>query len=234
MLKDTEKRTKKKDKYLLLSVCLIVSVLCFMPVIIDYATDSKPYALSTKEMIVVKEMEDCNDTVGEIISGHRIRQTFTCTLDSIDSIVFKAGTYKRINNGTLYIELADLESGEVVDAWQRDISEIEDNKPLILYSNLAPGQIHMDNREYAVTIYSENAYKGNALTLYCATEDLYKDGFLLLEDQRAPGDLIMTITGFESVESYERVKIWLCFYLTAAILVSMAFLRGKYFDQNKL
>lgn len=216
-----------KGNWIYAVVCVLTAAVCFIPIMIDYVTDRKPYGYYTKEMVKVEKKEECVENIGPITKDTKIEQTFISEFDTITGISLSVATYGRENDCKLYVRLIDQETDRVLESWEKDAVDFDDDSSIKLESKNPMSHFDMRGKRCRIEITSSSQSIEQAVTLYYATVDLYKNGKLILNGQPYGRDLIMTIWGYDGKDGYERVKIWLCVYLMIAVEALLYCLRRK-------
>ena len=213
------------------SIMIYVGVIavCLLPVAYDIFSGNELYANYTSEMMMVGEKNSCVSTCGEILGERVISQTFICEFDTISNIQMKAATYGRYNYGLINIALINDETGDLIETWKLRASEVVDNAMLSVTSENPMEHFNMRGKKYRIEITAPQAREGNAISLYYSTKNLYEGGTLIMDGNDTGGDLIFSLYGYDGIENYERVKVWLCIYLSAFLVFLLIVARRKRF-----
>jgi hypothetical protein len=121
---------------------------------------------------VQTEQPEASATVGELVPGATVAQSFTAEYGGLAEVAVKVGTYKREHRGTLAFR---LDGPGLTDAVTRtvDAGELEDNA----YQAFEfPPIEDSAGRSYTFTLESPEAEPGEAVTVWGAKKDVYPDG----------------------------------------------------------
>lgn len=139
-----------------------------------------------------------DDTVGELVDGMHVCQIFTYQGDYIRTLRMMPGTYMRLNDGKLHLELSDAASGMALWQSEKDLSDVQDNTALefTVECKLEPGMNRL-----CLKIWSEGCSAGNAITLYYGVQQKLQ-GRLFFSDADSPTSDILA-EGKEAVLAME-------------------------------
>lgn len=208
--------------------CIISTILCFLPVIADYAYGQFPLSSVPSSFVSVTMADGDLDVVGEITSDVVISQTFVCKRRNVYFIELYGATYGHLITSQLTATLVDEETGEVFETMKIPTQEIRDNSYFRMYADNLEQQPDMRNKKCRLDITSLDASSGNAITLYYSKASHYDDGKLSIHGQEVQGDLLIMIEGFSGNGNFENVRIWLCLYY-AVIMHLIVYIVRLYF-----
>lgn len=205
------------EKYAFYIIAIAILLICGIPVLNDYLFNTVPYSYFKTDMLVVEEKEGCIGNVGEIVDGVKITQNFYSNYDSVSDISFKLDPLSSDGSGFLNIRIVDLTTKEIVYEWHREIMDVINDSTVVFELDNPFKRFDMRDRLYSIEISPEGIFPSNAVSLLCSTEDFYQDGELYINDVSQGGDLLMVISGYDGIETYERIRVWL--FITIAFLL---------------
>lgn len=213
-------------KYRKILFSLIIVFICFLPVMLDFIYNNKPYSLFEVEMLGLNEKNYFTIDTGEINENNKIIQSFLCEIDSISSIEIKACVYDSHNNG-LHIELVDDILGTIIEDWDIYASDIREDTSILLKCSTPLSHFNMKDRIYRLEIEPITPSKNSGMGLYELTTDIYPYGELVINDHKPDYDLVMKISGYNGIMNMERVRVWLSLYKVISILLLLYWMRTK-------
>ncbi|MNW44173.1 hypothetical protein D3C74_213960 [compost metagenome] len=129
-------------------------------------------------------------TVGEVTRDVSIEQTFIADKNNLSAIEILFGTYNRINNSNLVIQLID-DKGDLLVNKEIQTSSLKDNQ----FKEFPFPRIGKSKgREYSILIGSENGFENNAITVWASLSDSYSGGELLVNGEIVEGDIAFKTT----------------------------------------
>ncbi|MFC9711215.1 hypothetical protein ACFTRD_23960 [Paenibacillus sp. NPDC056933] len=138
-----------------------------------------------------KQYQDVSQTssevpIGELVKSDIIRQSFIVQHNNFNEVQIYFGTYQRLNNSTLKLELFDEEKNVIYEELFNSI-ELEDNK----FRDFVFDPVkNSAGKKFIVSITVEGGEIGNYITLWKSSSDLYKDGELYLNGNQLDGDMV--------------------------------------------
>jgi hypothetical protein len=132
---------------------------------------------------------DPKEAVGEILGNRSIVQSFKAEHDKLAAVAIMFATSQRVNDVTVKIVLT-TDNGIEVANHEIDGKKLKDNK---FYGFRFPALIGSKGKRYCLKISSPNGTAGNAITAWMSASDINKDGFLMIGDDRMPGDLMIRL-----------------------------------------
>jgi len=128
-------------------------------------------------------------TVGQIVDKVNIKQSFVVEKNNFSEISLLAATYSRINYGQLEILLKKKKTGEVVVKKNIKMENLIDNQ----YINIDfPAIQDSGNLEFEISIQSPKSSNGNSVTFWSSSEDVYKNGALIINGKQVQQDIVFT------------------------------------------
>lgn len=210
------KSKRLKNKRFKAVIVGVFAVLSMTPIVRDFLLEDYSYAYYEKELFSTQIIDFDNATnVGQLIDGRIIEQTFYCDIAAISSVDLYTQTYDRINNGTLTVQLIDMDNENIINTWNVDLREIPNNDYLHLSID-NPFSYEVNGRECELKIYSEGATTDDCVTLI-SVPNQYLGGEILADGETSNSDLVCSISGFGDVSNMENVRIWICLLLLIAV-----------------
>lgn len=137
---------------------------------------------------------------GEITKDTKIEQTFTMEHVDFSGIRLTFATYDRKNTSHLNIQLKNKTTGMMLGNWDISSEDLKDNTPVeLVLKNTVEVK---EKEEYIITIASEDAAAGNAVTVYQSDKSV-KGQKLIVGREKKEGSLHVTFTYGD--QSYLRV-----------------------------
>lgn len=191
----------KKAKQLLVKLAIAFWVL----VIMIYAVASDQFHQTT----VTSDALTPSTTIGEIVDGMTVTQRITAPADQSISIELLAGTYGRINSGTMHLQMTDA-AGNVIVQKDVDISSFVDGKYTVIPLDV-PTEKDIGSSQL-LTITTTGCDYGNAVTLYCGNmvtagrfdivKNIAKGDLYTINGQQGIGMLCIKVNGVEQLMFY--------------------------------
>lgn len=128
--------------------------------------------------------------VGEIVPGTTHGQTFTATRDGLAAVATMFATFSRVNRGTMWLRLEQVEPPATVYATEFRMEEVADNQWRVIEFSPVVGSA---GRRYRLTIGAVDAVPGNAVTLWFDPRDSYGGGERLVSGRPSSGDLTLKL-----------------------------------------
>lgn len=169
------------------------------------------------------------EAVGEITSNVNIRQTIKCKEDVFTGFQLLFATYGRQNTCHLTVVLTDTSADQVMEVWNVDAANLTDNE-YYPFSLTEPLQ-NVRDREFQISIFSEDASEGNAVTLWKNSDTSYQDGNLYQNDIETTGNLGVILEYQGEKISYRNTKnvinlmIYLCILSAIVYWVILGFVK---------
>lgn len=169
------KMLKKRNLISLLYVLSVIIIIIF-------------FSISLPKKIVVFNQPKNTTVVGEIHGDMKIGQTFVAEYNNLSTIKVLLATYDRKNLHDFFFHLkSDASSKEDLFNCQRDISEVKDNK---YYNFEFPKIKNSEGKKFYFYIEAPQSGPGNAITIWCNSLDIYKDGEKIVNGIVSEGDLV--------------------------------------------
>lgn len=236
--------------------CVILTVLSFVPVMLDAAHHSWPMEMTPELILDTYVGAKGLNNIGPVTRDTVAFQSFECPCEYLDRIELKAATYGRKNESRLMIVLEDAETLEEYDFWEINSKKLEDGDAVTLQIRNPEARNHVKGKSFLLEIYGdEDAVNANSVSLYCAVNNTFENfrenldeeqaenlpeelhGTLQILDEEQGGILLMAFWGDNEPEILEGVRIWMCVYTAlaacAAVWMLLAFTSGKKKDRKK-
>ncbi len=136
---------------------------------------------------------DATAPVGELLKGTSVEQAFIAKTDTVDSISLLFATYERQNTGTVQVKLLNDANNEVLYEKQLDVSHMSDNSIIKLQPEKRIRSVMGETLR--ISIISETATPGNAVTLWYNNLEDRPDQPLFINGQPAKGVLCFSVDG---------------------------------------
>ncbi len=121
--------------------------------------------------------------IGEITKP--VTQTFTAGCNAITGIELYFGTYARRNRGSMHVSLRDDTSNMLVFEKEINVAKLKDND---WEAFMFPPLQNVSNNKFALTLSPRGSTRGNAVTIWSTSSDIYTQGKLTgVQDH---GDLV--------------------------------------------
>ncbi|KHF35105.1 hypothetical protein CM49_02692 [Paenibacillus sp. P1XP2] len=130
-----------------------------------------------------------DEIVGEITEGQQIGQSFTSPVNNLSGFSIKLATFMRSNKGDITIGIKK-EGVKTIYSTTVKASSIADNS---FFDFRFPPIKHSKGGKYQIFIKSEGSSPGNSITAYMANQDIYKDGYLTVNNKIINGDLVFKV-----------------------------------------
>ncbi len=201
-------------------VVLLLFIISYLPIGIDVISGKRPYALYEDNMVDIEAPEILDTNIGELFEGDVIEQTFYCNYPGMKQINLYTQTYGRRNEGTLKIELVDLDNDSVVQEWLIDMTTVPDNDYLEL-SIYDPMRLNAVEKSYKLRLTASPVNEWRSITV-ATVDDSYPYGEASFDGSDSGQDLIFTVVGFKDIFSKELVRLWICtlIFIVAIIITS--------------
>lgn len=221
-----KKLDKTKIKLIYKIVCVAIVIVCFIPVLKDFATKDYPILYTESTILEVQIANDEEmENVGEILQDTVVEQTFLCTVNTVNSLKIYTQTYGRNNWSTATIRLIDLQTDEVLQTWTEDAIGIPDNDYLELKVD-NPFSHDMLNKYYAIQVSSTDSFSGNCITTV-SVPNQYAQGKLTINGKDTKRDMVFSINGYGSPRNIEMTKIFVSLIFIAVLELFANRLFGK-------
>lgn len=129
-------------------------------------------------------------TVGEIVKGGEVEQTFLNDQNNLSGVTIKLATYARINSGSIVIGIKKPGSKYNIYETTFKANSIMDNQ---LFEFRFPPIKFSKGKVYAISIRSLDGVPGDSITAYNSTGDSYKNGSLYIGGVKQEGDLMFKV-----------------------------------------
>ena len=213
--------------------CLVLAVLSFLPLILDTVSPSAPFESTSKAVMDTGIGATGLTNVGPITKEIVVYQTFECPCQYLRALEFKAETFDRVNESTLFVDLCECDTVKLFEKWEIDERTLKQGDPIYLEITNPELLSGTRGRDFMLRIYSRDAVADTGISLYCTENDTYDTGEgpmgkLYIVEDIPEGDLLMKVYGNDKPENYESVRTWLCVF-TAAVscMTGWALLYGK-------
>ena len=186
-LKNLYKAIKERKLWPIIAIIAFLSSV-FLFYWIDYISPkAMDFVLADSDMHNIKAQY----VIGEICSGDVIEQQIPVDVD-IYGIGFDFATYNRINSCTVSIEIYDEND---ICLFTKDLSaeKLEDNAfyDFIFDEKIRP----IDTDFIRVIITSPDGENGNAVTLYCSSQEEESERMLYINEEGTSANLTFRILG---------------------------------------
>jgi uncharacterized membrane protein len=169
-----------------------------------------------KNVVENSENSEYDDTtIGYMLPGQEIRQTFCSNIDVLEGVAVVYGTYDTENKGTLTMSVYDNESGELVQTMLVNMADIENNEKFDLIFD-TPVENAM-GKSFELVINVVEGEQTNALTIWASTA-LYEQGNLTIDGEDQSCNLMVQVLEGDNGFIVIAYVISLCF-LTLVIYV---------------
>ena len=159
------------------------------------------------------------DNVGEITSGITVYQVIECPSEYLHALEVKAATFDRENDCTVTLELVDFKNPLITyEKREIDAKTLSDGDPLVLEIQNPELLTYLKGMDLMLEIYSTDATEGNAISVYCTTNDNYIGNMQVAKD-RQERDLQLKVYGNNKPVNYDSVRAWMCVYTAAVACV---------------
>lgn len=139
--------------------------------------------------ILIEQAESTN-TVGNLVVGNEVGQTFYSESNNISGFSFKIGTYMRINSDDLVIGIREYGKNTDIYSFNINSAALIDNE----YYNLRFPPIKFSkNKLYYIYIKSLNGAPNNSITIYYNEQEKYNNGDFCLNQKEQKGDLVFRV-----------------------------------------
>jgi len=140
---------------------IIVLIAYIITVIVFYhiAHDQIIYKTVPDNMFVSDE----KTPVGEIVEGTVVLQPFIPQVDILDSVSILTATYERVNKGTLFFQILDMEMDSVIREKNLDLQDIPNTQKVVVEFEDPIKDVR--GKELAIKVTS-NGTPGNAVTIW--------------------------------------------------------------------
>jgi hypothetical protein len=136
---------------------------------------------------------------GPIRSGHTISQSFVAEKDRLCAIEFLGATYGiPISSGTIRVTIvrSGVQSPGTVAVRQIDARSIADNHYVRVDFPPVPDSA---GQHFVMSIEPQNVPPGAMFAVWLTQKDTYRNGEVLVDNSKPPGDLVMTVIHQSSV-----------------------------------
>ncbi|WP_426350478.1 DUF2142 domain-containing protein [Alloiococcus sp. CFN-8] len=151
-------------------------------------------------------------TVGEILAGDIVTQSFKSEADKITSVEVLISNYYRTNKSTLEFGIKEEGSNSNLRTVTIDTEFLRDNEYYTF--DFEPIE-NTKGKSYNFYIKSIDGYKDNSITLHKSEEDTLKSGNLYINGIEQTGDLTFKVN---DKETYPRLYIFLIALLAITLL----------------
>ena len=173
-----------KQKLKKVSLFLVISLVMFFIVIANNTNILRPMSYDT-----IYEAEE--NTVGEILEGDVVTQSFVCNSDNLSKFDLIFYSYERENTCSINVELYNKTQNRSIEKWNLNGETI----PHCSYFTFTLNNMEENvlGNEYEIRIKSEDAVHGNAFSLYCASDNIYENGECQVNGKSSGKDLCFTL-----------------------------------------
>ena len=147
--------------------------------------------LLSKKIVVSNQYKNTT-VVGEIYGDTKAGQTFVAEYDNLSAIEVLLATYDRKNSGEFIFHLKrDLSSEEDLYNYKAYLEKVKNHK----YNNFKfPKIINSNRKKFYFYFEAPQSQPGNAITIWCNSLDLYKDGEKIINGVASEGDFVFKTT----------------------------------------
>ena len=140
------------------------------------------FAISGKDVFLKQMTSDSVnqiDNFGELSDGMVVHQSFSNEAAEISSLSVNIGTYERVNQGVLHVQLMDGDA--VLGEIQVDINALKHGDNLLSFSEpvkVEPGMT------YVINLFTAGTSPGKGITMYYGNASSDQNNYLMLNDQK--------------------------------------------------
>ncbi|WP_160394874.1 hypothetical protein [Paenibacillus sp. MMS18-CY102] len=139
---------------------------------------------------VAIDQNEGSSTVGEVVKGQVVKQTFLSEHGNLVGVSVKLATFARSNEGHVEIGVKVEGSNRTIYSTTVSANSIVDND----YFKLRfPPIKNSNNKHYYIYMKSLDGKTGQALTAYKSTEDKYSLGELYVNGAKQNGDAVFQV-----------------------------------------
>lgn len=164
---------------------------------------------------------DAVGNMGELIDGREVIQEFQVDSDVIDNVQLFFMTYERKNQGTLNVELMDMDTQEVLAEEQLDIKKIDNGfwKTVRFEQSIEACKSHT----LGVRLTTEGCSPGNAITIGMSNSNNVQGSNLLLDGTGAPGQSLTMTLSHKSLSANASYYYYMFFVLFIVMCLYFGF-----------
>jgi uncharacterized membrane protein len=204
--------TELKNYGFVWTIAIVVFFLFWLVIYENYG-----FFTATKELEYTAAGQNYSDmTIGKITGETTVSQTFVSEKDSFSRIQIPFHTYKTNLQGTLNLDLKEIQSGKVVLTQTIILSKLKNGK---LTNFDFPKKNGAKGKKYELTIKGSGLKKGESATLWKSSGDHYKQGQLTINGRGVSGDLRFSIFDVE-----RKTLISKQLYAISAVLFLLLFI----------
>lgn len=133
---------------------------------------------------------DGAQNVGEITDQTEIGQSFIAPMNNLSGFSIKLATYARSNNGDITLGIRNFGENKTIYSTTVKAESLADN---VYYNLRFPPIKFSENKEYYIFVKSEGSTKKHSITAYMSNKDIYKEGSILVNGIKKPGDLAFKV-----------------------------------------
>ena len=196
-------------------ICIVIALLCFMPVLFDLVSGRHPYSYAIGVIVENSDTIPESQFASVSISAEKVSQTFICDLLNVAGIKLKVVTLKNMEKGTILVGLYDDETDSEIGNWEVPLNTVEKDGSFIVNVRKPLEQGDVIGRRFRVDISAKDTEDGEDILLYYIPSDWYVKGKFMINEAEAEGDLVMEITGCEDPVNMMMPKCFMCLYFTA-------------------
>ncbi len=198
-------------------LCIVIAVLCFMPVMLDTVRGRQPYNYAIGMIAESGDMMHGDEGLPVSPADTAISQSFVCNLVNVLEIELKAGCEGKSLSGKIGVSLYDDEKNEELESWEVPVSEVE-KEGEIKVSVSSPGKYgELRNRRFRIYVSVKDLAEGEKVFLSYLPYSWYENGNLTVDGTETEGDLIMEITGCKDPTNMMLAKCFICLYFAMFI-----------------
>lgn len=207
------KDKKCKENICCAMICVLIALLCFLPVIRDVVTGQYPHLYGIGLSYDIPLDEERMKPLERVTSGMEVRQTFICDQSNVIDVQLFGVPGTGNGTGTLQVKMYQDESSELIDEWELSAYEFDnaDGIKLSVKNPLLQDQLRWKWCSVVITL--KDAGEEDELPLYFLPGDVCPGGSLTVNGVPVEGDLVMKITGYTESTDLEFTKVMLCLYL---------------------
>ena len=199
-------------------VRIILTVLCFIPLLCDLLRGREYYEYRESSMIDARldEVAAIPYTVGP---DDILRQSFECTYEKLNWIALAVSKSGSDGSENGIVKLADEGSGDILKQWDIDPSMADENGWVYLTFDGQDDPVMMKDVSCVLLISGNNG----PITVNSAGRDYYDTGTLTINGEDRTDDLFMIIRGYADRKQIKWVRMWICVYLALIVNVLWGF-----------
>ncbi|WNX85156.1 ABC transporter permease [Agathobaculum sp. NTUH-O15-33] len=144
------------------------------------------------------EMQTANAATIELTTGSTVEQRFHTNIQIIDNISVQWGSFNRVNQGTVIVQLLDAETQKLLLDEVLQANELTEGKVTDFTLPALEGYF---GKTMLLRIFSPNSTPGNAVTPLMKSDGALEQGQLLINGEPVSGVLSFSISGRDYIWS---------------------------------